>query len=63
MEEKISDDKGLPITVQDKAYFQSYTHINLVSTDVKKILVQVIRTILDKVSIYQHNGSGWYLKK
>ena len=62
MEQKISGDK-FPITVQDKAYFQSGTHINLISTDVKKILVQVIRKILDKIRNYQHKGSGWYFKE
>ena len=63
MEQKISGDKGFPITVQDKAFFHSDTYTNLESTDVKKILVQVIRTILDKIRIYQHNGSGWYFKE
>ena len=63
MEKKISGDKRLLITVQDKAYFHSDTHTNLESTDVKKIVVQVIRTILDKIRIYQHNGSGWYFKE
>ena len=63
MEQKISGDKGLTITVQDKAFFHSDTYTNLESTDVKKILVQIIRTILDKIRIYQHNGSGWYFKE
>ena len=62
MEKKEGDFKLL-FTVQDKAYFHSDTHINLESTDVKKILVQVIRTILDKIRIYQQNGSGWYFKE
>ena len=62
MERKISGDK-FPIIVQDKAFFHSDTYTNLESTDVKKILVQVIRTILDKIRIYQHNGSGWYFKE
>ena len=58
--EKMSGNNKLSITVQDKAYFHSDTHINLESTDVKKILAEVIRTIFEKVSIYQQNGSGWY---
>ena len=62
MEQKISGEK-FPITVQDKAFFHSDIYINLESTDVKKILVQVIHTILDKIRIYQHNGSGWYFKE
>ena len=63
MEQKISSDKGFPITVRDKAFFHSDTHTNLESTDVKKILFQAIRTILYKIRIYQHNGSGWYFKE
>ena len=53
----------LSFTVQDKAYFNSDTHINLESTDVKGILAQVIRNILEKINIYQMNGSGWYFKE
>ena len=49
--------------VQDKAFFQSDTHINLESTDVKEILAKVIRIILEKIRIYQQNGSGWYFKE
>ena len=61
--EKTSGNAKLTITVQDKAYFQSDTHINLESTDVKEILAEVIRTIIEKISIYQQNGSGWYFKE
>ena len=49
--------------VQDKAFFHSDTHINLESTDVKEILAKVILSILEKISIYQKNGSGWYFKE
>ena len=61
--EKKEGNYKLGFTVQDKAFFHSDTHTNLESTDVKQILVQVIRTILDKIAIYQHNGSGWYFKE
>ena len=50
-------------TLQTKAYFQSDTHINLESSDVDKILSEVINTILEKIEIYQQNGSGWYFKE
>ena len=53
----------LLFTVQDKAYFHSDTHINLESTDVTEILAKVIHTILEKISIYQQNGSGWYFQE
>ena len=61
--EKMDGNQKLNIKVQDKAYFQSDTHINLESTDVKEILAKVIHTILEKISIYQQNGSGWYFKE
>ena len=67
MEAEIKDgkpgDSRLTTTVQDKAYFNSDTYINLESTDVKEILSKVIRAIIDKISIYQQKGSGWYFKE
>ena len=57
MEQKIVDGRKLGF-FQDKAYFNSDTHINIESTDVKKILHQVIRKILGKIRDYQNNGSG-----
>ena len=60
---KITSSKRLSITVQDKAYLHSDTYINLESKDVKEILAGVIRSILEKISIYQKNGSGWYFKE
>ena len=59
----MTGDGKLSMTVQDKAYFKSDTHTNLESTNVKKILAQVIRNILKKINIYQQNGSGWYFKE
>ena len=59
----MTKDAKLNFTVQGKAYFHSDTHINLESTDVKEILTEVIHTILEKISIYQKNGSGWYFKE
>ena len=50
-------------SIQDKAYFNSETHINLESTDVKEILTEVIRSIIEKITIYQKNGSGWYFRE
>ena len=49
--------------IQDKAYFNSKTYINLETTVVKKILIEVLRTIFEKISIYQMNGSGWSFKE
>ena len=61
--EKMTSDGKLSLPGQDKAYFHSDTHINLESTDVKEIFTEVIHTILEKISIYQKNGSGWYFKE
>ena len=51
------------LPIQDKAYFNSETHINLESSDVKEILTRVIRSIIEKIAIYQKNGSGWYFRE
>ena len=56
-------EKRKTIITQDKAYFNTETYINLVSTDVKVILSQMIKEILEKNYIYQRNGSGWYFKE
>ena len=48
---------------EDKAYFQSQTHINLEKTDVKVILSRMLREIMEKLADYQRNGSGWYFKE
>ena len=46
-----------------KVYFNTETYINLEKTDVKVILSQMIDEILEKISAYQENGSGWYFKE
>ena len=56
-------EKKTPKKFQDKGYFQSDTHINLESTDVKEVLDEVIQTILENINIYQMNGSWWYFKE
>ena len=48
---------------RDKAYFQSKTKTNLEGTNVRNILKEMIKEILNTISIYQKNGSGWYLKE
>ena len=49
--------------IQDNAYFQSKTYINLENTDVKVLLKDMIKEILNNITIYQKNGSGWYFKE
>ena len=56
-------EKRKTIITQDKAYFNMETYINLESTDVKDILSKMIKEILEKICIYQRNGSGWYFKE
>ena len=63
MMEKMEGDQKLRFEVQDKAYFHSGTYINLVATDVKDLLGKIIRGIIEKINIYQQNGSGWYFKE
>ena len=57
MEKKIADGNKLGF-IQDKAYFNSDTYVNLESTDVKEILAKAIFTILEHINNYQQNGSG-----
>ena len=59
MEERESVDGGRKsITTGTQTYFNTETYINLESTDVKVILSQMTKVILEKISIYQRNGSG-----
>ena len=50
-------------TSESKSYFNTETCNNLESTDVKVILSQMIKEILEKIGIFQMNGSGWYFKE
>ena len=64
MERQIIDKTyGVIGLVEDKAYFNSDTHINLESTDVKKLLALIIKNILNKLEEFQKNGSGRYFKE
>ena len=66
MERKLTEkSKGESIIrfEQDKAYFQSETHINLDKTDVKLILSSMLLEIMEKLAIYIRKGSGWYFKE
>ena len=62
-EEKILKDNHLTFKIQDKAYFNSSTYNNFNSTDVKDIISKSIIEIIEKISIYQQMGSGWYFKE
>ena len=60
--EILSKDKGVVGLNEDKAYFNSGTHINLESTDVEKLIDKCVKKITEDLEIYQKNGSGWYFK-
>ena len=60
---KMEGSKKLEFEVQDKAYFHSDTYINLESTDVKDLLGKIVKGVIEKINIYQKNGSGWYFKE
>ena len=64
MEKQIIDRKiGITALIEDKGYFHSETHINLESTDVKRLLALIIKNILNKLEEYQKNGSELYFKE
>ena len=63
MEKITKTSNGKSLALQDKAYFHSETHINLDSSNVKEILLKVFRSIIENITIYQQNGSGWYFKE
>lgn len=53
-------EKRKTIFTQDRSYFHSETYINVEATDVKEILFGMIYEMLDRITTYQRNGSGWY---
>ena len=50
-------------TSEIKAYLNTETHINHKLIDVKVILSQMIKEILERISKFQINGSAWYFKE
>ena len=64
MERQVIDSSKISKIVyeQSNAYFQSQTKINLEKTEVKDILKEMIKEILNNLSKYLENGSGWYFK-
>ena len=62
MEKIVTDDKSF-FKIDNKVYFNAETYINLESIDVKVTLSQMIKEILEKISVFQMNGSGWYFKE
>ena len=64
MEQQIlNKDKGVVGLNKDKAYFNSGTHNNLESTNVKKLIDLNVKKIIEDLEVFQKNGSGWYFKE
>ena len=63
MMEKAEKEKEKVIYNQDEAYFHSDTHSNIEPTNTNKIFNESKEKMLEGISIYQNNGSGWYLKE
>ena len=61
--QKIEKDKGVVGLEEDKAYFTSGTLINIISTDVDKLIELCINTIDGGIEAFQQNGSAWYFKE
>ena len=51
------------ITEQDIVYLVSRTYVNNKSTDVKVILSQMLKEIMETLANYQLNDSGWNFKE
>lgn len=62
MKQKSIDNKKL-FSHKIERTFHSETHILLEETDVKELLSRLIYEILNKISVYQKNGSDWYFKE
>ena len=66
MEKQITEktnEESITSYERDKAYFHSKTYINLEKTEVKVFLKEMMMEIIDNLTIYQKNGSGWYFKE
>ena len=61
--EKISKDSNQIFEIQDHSYFHSNTNTNLVSTNVNNIISESKSKIIEGITTYQNNGSGWYFKE
>ena len=62
MEQRHMERRKTVIT-RDEAYINTKTFINLKSTEVKVILLQMIKESLEGIAKYQRKGSAWYFKE
>ena len=63
--EKQTVQKNVGITniEEDKAYFISDTHINLKSTNVKKLIKFFYTGVINHIELYTAKGSAWFFKE
>ena len=59
----IQQNVGVVGLEEDKAYFTSGTLINIISTDVDKLIKICIDAIDGGIENYQQTGSAWYFKE
>ena len=59
---KMERETNLKILQKDD-YFNTKIHIILKLTNVKDIISLMIRKIMEKITLYQKDGSGWYFKE
>ena len=59
---KKEKDKYKSFEIIDKSYFHSETYSNMETTNVKTIIGESKEKIIEGLSNYQMNGSGWYFK-
>ena len=62
-QQKLSKDQVVVGLNQNKAYFTSGIHNNLISTDVYKLIDKCFKRIIKDLEAYQENGSGWYFNE
>ena len=62
-QQQLDRNKGVVGLKEDKAYFNSGTHINLESTNVEKLIDKCVKKIVEDLEVFQKNGSGWYFKE
>ena len=63
MEQQFYDKNGIRDLETDKAFFTSFTHNNLKSTDVDKLIDKFINENIEQQENYLEKGSGWYFKE
>ena len=59
----VKQNVGITNIEEDKAYFISDTHINLKSTNVKKLIKFFYTGVINHIELYTAKGSAWFFKE